>query len=426
MRHHLLFSFVLACSFGCARSSRVELQQQHGHEGASDAAVVASDAEVPRSDAGTFDASVHHGRHRDAGTHGSAGVDAGEPDAAPDPWPAEDAGAGDAGAQDYPRLLSETGLFSDLARDVVAPGVRAYEPKYKLWSDGASKRRWLHLPNGAKIDTSDMDHWVYPVGTKVWKEFSVQGVRVETRLLAKVAAERWVTVSYQWRADLSDAEAVPEGVENANGTQHDVPSAELCLRCHGNMRDRLLGVTAIQLSHDLGGVSLQTLIDEQRLSRPPAGPFQIPGGATAERALGYFHANCGHCHNPQSAVYAEIKSRAPYTGGPRFWEKVSALGSLTETEGYASTVEQPNSVLPNLHIVEPGSPSQSELFVRIGQRGPGSLQMPPIATEVVDTEGMAAIAAWISSLAPDAGAAADAGSAARADAGAQPARDAGW
>jgi hypothetical protein len=288
--------------------------------------------------------------------------------------------------------------------------VRVFEPRYKLWSDGASKRRWIYLPPGEVIDTSDMDHWVYPVGTKAWKEFTSGATRVETRFLHKVTATSWVMIAYRWRSDGSDADAVPAGAEDANGTQHDIPSRSACLRCHGGMADVLLGFSAIQLSHELTGLSLQGLIDEDGLSDPPSTSFAIPGDELARDALGYLHANCGHCHNPLSSVYASLKSRTPFTGGPRFWEIVGALDSVEQTEGYASTIGQPNSIFPDLPIIEPHDPSHSEMILRMEVRGKGSIQMPPLATEIVDDAGLGLIEAWITSLpAADGGVEPDAG-----------------
>jgi hypothetical protein len=105
-----------------------------------------------------------------------------------------------------PARLSETGLFAPGATEL-APGVRPYTPSFALWSDGAEKRRWIALPEGARIDTSDMDAWRFPVGTKVWKEFVRDGIRVETRLLEKVDASDagWAGIAYAWAADRSDA-----------------------------------------------------------------------------------------------------------------------------------------------------------------------------------------------------------------------------
>ena len=65
-----------------------------------------------------------------------------------------------------PPLLSQTGLFSDIASRTLSSGVLTYTPRYPLWSDGAGKDRFLYIPPGRPIDTSDMDRWVFPAGTR--------------------------------------------------------------------------------------------------------------------------------------------------------------------------------------------------------------------------------------------------------------------
>ena len=78
--------------------------------------------------------------------------------------------------------LSETGLFvashpnqgSSGASPEVSPGVYRFTPAFELWSDGATKRRWIYLPPGSRIDTRDPDAWRFPTGTKLWKEFRRQ------------------------------------------------------------------------------------------------------------------------------------------------------------------------------------------------------------------------------------------------------------
>jgi len=67
----------------------------------------------------------------------------------------------------------------------VDPALRAYKPALELWADGATKQRFISIPAGIKIDTSSFDEWVFPNGTKVWKEFRLDGKRVETRLYEK-------------------------------------------------------------------------------------------------------------------------------------------------------------------------------------------------------------------------------------------------
>src|ERR1043165_6412078 len=56
----------------------------------------------------------------------------------------------------------------------------SFSPQYPLWSDGAHKRRWIYLPPGTAIDASRLDAWEFPIGTRLWKEFSLGGP-IETR-----------------------------------------------------------------------------------------------------------------------------------------------------------------------------------------------------------------------------------------------------
>ena len=83
--------------------------------------------------------------------------------------------------------LSEAGLYRDFTSRTLADGFVEYEPAFPLWADGASKRRFIALPRGTQIDTSDMDHWVFPIGTRVFKEFSIDGRPVETRSIERTA-----------------------------------------------------------------------------------------------------------------------------------------------------------------------------------------------------------------------------------------------
>ena len=50
-------------------------------------------------------------------------------------------------ASPLPQRLRDTGLFGDDGTTVRADIV-AFAPQYPLWSDGATKRRWIHLPAG--------------------------------------------------------------------------------------------------------------------------------------------------------------------------------------------------------------------------------------------------------------------------------------
>ncbi len=92
------------------------------NEGASSDGGAPSDASSPdsTSDATTFDAPF----------------DDGSPEAGAGPWSC----VGDAG---FPDELRCTGLYADWASRTIAPGVMYFDPAFKLWSDGAAKRRWI-------------------------------------------------------------------------------------------------------------------------------------------------------------------------------------------------------------------------------------------------------------------------------------------
>ena len=57
-----------------------------------------------------------------------------------------------------PTRLSETGLYADASTLTVDPRNRPFAPQYPLWSDDATKRRWVRLPDGAAIDARNIDH----------------------------------------------------------------------------------------------------------------------------------------------------------------------------------------------------------------------------------------------------------------------------
>ena len=142
-----------------------------------------------------------------------------------------------------PAVLSATGLYDDISQDSIAAHARPFAPQYELWSDGAGKRRWIYLPPGCPIDTSDMDSWVLPVGTRLWKEFSVGATRIETRLIHRYGegpSDFWYA-SYAWDAGLTEAQHVPVGVPDAMGTTHDIPGEGQCFQCHAGSPAVALG-----------------------------------------------------------------------------------------------------------------------------------------------------------------------------------------
>jgi hypothetical protein len=288
-----------------------------------------------------------------------------------------------------PAHLSETGLYDQPG--LVADDVLAYRPAFELWADGADKRRWLRLPAGAIIDTSDMDSWRFPSGTQVWKEFAENGRPLETRLIEKVGPRDgdWAAVAYVWREDQEDADAAATGYLDVRGTGHDAPGAGECVGCHGGRASFVLGVSAIQLASAAapGEVDLAGLAARGLLSDPPASAPAIPGDQVERAALGYLHANCSHCHN-QSRPAGELTPCMDPDNSMDLFLSVADLGSIGATATYRTVVGDQ---------VVPGHPEDSELIDRAGTRRL-FYRMPPLGSERVDTVGIDLLSRWIEEM----------------------------
>lgn len=332
-------------------------------------------------DAGVTGGAASTGTAGDGGTGGgpSGGAGTGGDGGAPDP------------GVEYlgPQLLSGTGLYADVRSRTLNPGVFAYDVTYPLWTDGAFKERYLWIPEGKLIDTTDMDSWEFPIGTKAWKAFSRDGTGlVETRFLEKKAPGKdgWTQVAYVWREDGTDAEPAPLGVENALGTPHDVPTMEQCGQCHTGSRDFLIGVSAVQLS---GTGFLEELVAEGLLSSPPSGEIRVPGAGVQRKALGYLHGNCGYCHSDE---YFLADKRAL-----RLNVRVQDA-TPEETLAYLTALNAPTTHIMDdtTRVIVPGSAKDSQLYLRMGYIDESA--MPPLGRETVDDAASELIKRWIDEM----------------------------
>jgi len=322
------------------------------------------------------------------------------------------AGAGVARTAPRPRLpqrLSDTGLYRDMTGLVVDARNLSYAPQYPLWTDGATKRRWIRLPAGQAIDAARVDAWEFPVGTRFWKEFSFGGRRVETRMLLKVADGRWEFASYVWNDAQSDAARAPAGgvanaVQIAPGKWHSIPSVDECSACHDSNRTEPLGFTALQLSDDRDPLALhgetpdadaatfRRLIDRGLLrnvapDRRGTDPV-IPASSPRERAaLGYLSANCGACHNDTGPLAPlGLVFRQPAYGG--------GLDVVRTSLARRTKWDRPGAPPESTRVIDVDAPELSALLVRMESRRPTS-QMPPLGTVVPDHDAVALVSGWV-------------------------------
>jgi hypothetical protein len=135
-------------------------------------------------------------------------------------------------------------------------------------------------------------------------------------------------------------------------------------------------------------VALDALVSRGLVTAPPTGRLDLNADAGARAALGYLHANCGHCHNQQR----------PPRSGPRCFDpenkldfllRTGELGAVTDTAAYRTAVGD---------AIKPGDPDGSPVVKRMSSRSRFPPGMPPLATELVDDQGVAAVRAWIQGL----------------------------
>ncbi|MXQ09993.1 hypothetical protein [Microvirga makkahensis] len=314
-----------------------------------------------------------------------------------------------------PELLHETGLYADVERHQIDPQHLEFSPQYPLWSDGAVKRRWISLPARAAIDGSNPDVWVFPVGTRFWKEFSFGGRRIETRYMERQGDGTWRYATYAWNEDQTEARLVsekgrPKAFDFGGGRSHFIPSIDDCKSCHRGHPAEVLGFGTLQLSPardpnaihgepmPAPGVDLGYLVENKLLKRLPRAllkkPPVIDGATPAERAvLGYLHGNCSHCHNDAGSM-RNLGFSLQHVQRPA---RNRAERAIATAVGQPVRGHVPGQAPDAKLRIEPGQPERSVLLRRMSSRNP-LVQMPPVGTVVPDDEAIRLVAQWIRDL----------------------------
>jgi len=299
-----------------------------------------------------------------------------------------------------PTQLSATGCVNSSNPVQAASGLVPYAPNAPFFSDGATKSRWLALPDGQRITvdqtTNDFD---FPNGSVLMKNFTIGSQLVETRLFMRHSDGDWAGYTYEWNAQGTDATRVVGGKTVQVGTvTWEFPSESQCLQCHTAAAGRSLGLEVGQLNGDFGYVStgrtanqLTTLntIDTltPALAQAPAQLPVIPDPAgpapLAERARAYLHSNCAYCHRPGGPVPSDLDLR--YTT------------ALSATNACNITPTLGNLGITDPRLIAPGSAARSIVVARVNRTGAD--QMPPLARHTIDTAGVQLLTDWIDGLA---------------------------
>ena len=93
------------------------------------------------------------------------------------------------GAADFPQQPSPDRVLRHRQPHPVTSGVIPYTIAQPFWSDGASKERYLALPNGTTISVDAAGDWVLPEGSVTIKNFRYNGKLFETRFVVRHTGE---------------------------------------------------------------------------------------------------------------------------------------------------------------------------------------------------------------------------------------------
>jgi uncharacterized repeat protein (TIGR03806 family) len=320
------------------------------------------------------------------------------------------------GAPNFPKRLSDTGAFANTERLEPMSGVVPYEILAPLWSDGANKRRWVSVPEGASMTYSETEHYQLPPGTVFVEHFEMaldqrspgSRRRLETRLWVAVGDAAQYGVTYKWNDDQKDAELLIQsetemlsivGVDGEARTQpYFYPGPADCHQCHTQEAGFVLaGARTAQLNRratyrldrppvdQLVAWSSWGLIDAPLAASdlwlsPRLSAISDESASLEDRVRSYWDGNCAMCH-------------AGADGAVPGWD--ARFSTAFVDQGLTDPPQSPAGDAAQL--ITPGSPEQSVIYLR-GNTTEQGTSMPPLGRNRVDAVYLDVLARWIASL----------------------------
>jgi uncharacterized repeat protein (TIGR03806 family) len=299
-------------------------------------------------------------------------------------------------ANPIPALLSQTGCVSASDPKQPAAGLIPYAPNAPFWSDGATKARWMALPNGTTIGVQSDGDWTFPNGTVLVKNFVLNGRIIETRLFMRhTDSGNWGGYTYRWNDAQTDANLVSGGlIANVAGQDWIYPSEAQCLQCHTSAAGGTLGLETQQLNgtftYPATGRSANQLTTLEAIGMFSAALTVLPAYAdpsdttkpVAERARAYLHTNCAQCHRPTGGT--------PVNLDLRFGTAIAATNTCNAMPSSGDLG------VSGARVILPGDASRAVLYLRMNRRDANG--MPPVGSHLVDSQGTALLQQWVNGM----------------------------
>lgn len=336
---------------------------------------------------------------------------------------------------EFPRQLSQTGLFDATDSLTPAPGLMAYDVIAPQWCDGATKQRYLALPGDSQVQFEAVTFpgrggrhgWKFPDGAVLVETISLameegnpdSKRRLETRILhqerlmggEEVGDQYWRGYTYIWNDDQTDAQLLenPRGLDRTFSIKDpEAPSGVRqqtwhfhgrteCSICHNMAAKYVLGCQTLQMNRSRSDGGGNQLVELQQLgvfSEPlPKPPTELPrlvdvddrARPVVDRARSYLHANCSHCHRNGG-------------GGNAGFFTLASL-SLDATKMLGANPNQGTFFIPQARVVSPGQPFRSMIYYRMASLGGG--RMPRLGSRIVDQRALDLMHEWILELPED-------------------------
>lgn len=350
--------------------------------------------------------------------------------------------------------LSDYNLFLDPSDPTIGPNEKGipYDLSTPLFTDYATKYRFVFVPEGKVATYSEHEVIEFPVGTVLVKTFSMpentanrgsNETHIETRLLIH-RADGWTALPYYWDS-ATDASYIVTGKSIEMAITHDgeslefeyaVPQKNQCTNCHAvvpvldkndptDKRKSIfkpIGPKARFLNYDYDygsqvenqlahweseGILTSAPIDKTTIkSAPIFDDTTVLSSLTNEEltvmARGYLDINCAHCHRQELTIpeanYAgaagdsglTVEFNRDYEANPgRFGIcKTAVAGGYQADESGYN--QYPRDVVPQ-HA------DRSYLLYRMNTNN-GRHKMPELGRGSIHKEGVELIKAWINSL----------------------------
>ncbi len=326
---------------------------------------------------------------------------------------------------EFPRRLSETGLFADTKSHQLEQGIHPFTVNASMWADGTSAERFIALPGTTQLDVYESSNvqigyiageWKFPDGGVLAKTVSIATEsgspqsrrRLETQIL-HFDVDTWKSYNYIWNEQQTDAILAddvssqtvvsivdPQAPGGSRQQTWRHASRTECLLCHTSRVGTIHGFRPPQLSNskpaagsqkdqlaELASQGLFAKLIDQRIE-PWTDPYSHPQPLDA-RARSYLQVNCGHCHSRGGGGSAafDVQFHIPL-------DKARLL-SARPTQGTFGIL--------GAEVVAPGAPYRSVLYYRMSKLGHG--HMPQFGAQTIDRDGLKLIHDWIASLQPD-------------------------